>query len=85
MPADFELRPETRTVHSRGWGALTDAGLVAHMARISALFKAGSLESDWAQLWTSAPSTTSTAYRPPASGSLPKAIPGRASPSAPAS
>jgi len=51
VPADFELRPETRTVHSRGWGALTDADLVAHMARMSALFKAGSLAPDWAQLW----------------------------------
>ena len=27
MPADFELRRETRIVYSRGWGALTDADL----------------------------------------------------------
>ena len=51
MPADFELLRETRTVYSRGWGALTDADLAGHMARISALFKAGSLDGDWAQLW----------------------------------
>ena len=50
MPADFELMPGTRTVYSRGWGALTDADLLDHMARISALFKAGALDSDWAQL-----------------------------------
>ena len=51
MPADFELIPGTRTVYSRGWGALTDADLVGHMARISALFKAGQLDAEWAQLW----------------------------------
>ena len=51
MPADFELRRETRTVCSRGWGALTDADLLGHMARISALFKAGELDVEWAQVW----------------------------------
>ena len=51
MPADFELVPATRTVRSRGWGALTDADLIDHMARITALFKAGTLDADWAQLW----------------------------------
>ena len=51
MPADFELIPGTRTVYSRGWGALTDADLLGHMARISALFKAGALDAEWAQLW----------------------------------
>ncbi len=51
MPADFELRPETRTVYSRGWGALTDADLLGHMARIAVLFKTGALDGDWAQLW----------------------------------
>jgi hypothetical protein len=51
MPADFELIPGTRTVHSRGWGALTDADLLGHMARISALFKAGTLDVEWAQIW----------------------------------
>ena len=51
MPADFELIPGTRTVYSRGWGALTDADLLGHMARISALFKAGTLDTEWAQLW----------------------------------
>jgi hypothetical protein len=50
MPADFELIPGTRTVHSRGWGALTDADLLGHMARIAALFKSGVLDSDWAQI-----------------------------------
>ena len=51
MPADFELIAGTRTVYSRGWGALTDADLLGHMARISALFKAGTLDTEWAQLW----------------------------------
>ena len=51
MPADFELIPGKRIVHSRGWGALTDADLLGHMARISALFKAGTLDTDWAQIW----------------------------------
>ena len=60
MPADFELIPGTRTVHSRGWGALTDADLLGHMARIAALFKTGVLDGDWAQIATSAPSTTWT-------------------------
>ena len=50
MPADFELMPATRTVHSRGWGALTDADLLGHMERIAALFKSGVLDSDWAQI-----------------------------------
>ena len=50
MPADFESIPGTRTVHSRGWGALTDADLLGHMARIAALFKSGVLDSDWAQI-----------------------------------
>jgi hypothetical protein len=50
MPADFELQRETRTVYSRGWGALTDADLIEHTARIAALFKAGALDVDWAQL-----------------------------------
>jgi hypothetical protein len=50
MPADFELVPATRTVHSRGWGALTDADLIGHMERIAALFKTGVLDSDWAQI-----------------------------------
>ena len=49
MPADFELILGTRTVYSRGWGVLTDADLLGHMARISALFKAGTLDTDWAQ------------------------------------
>ena len=51
MPADFELIAGTRTVYSRGWGALTDADLLVHMARISALFKTGTLDTEWAQLW----------------------------------
>ena len=51
MPADFELRRETRIVYSRGWGALTDADLVGHQAHMTALFKAGRLDVDWAQLW----------------------------------
>ena len=51
MPADFELISGTRTVYSRGWGALTDTDLLGHMARISALFKAGELDAEWAQLW----------------------------------
>ena len=50
MPADFELVPGTRTVHSRGWGALTDADLLDHMAQIAALFKSRSIDSDWAQI-----------------------------------
>ena len=50
MPADYELRRGTRTVYSRGWGALTDADLLGHMARIAALFKAGVLDGDWAQI-----------------------------------
>jgi hypothetical protein len=50
MPADFELMPRTRTVYTRAWGALTDADLLGHMARITALFKAGAVDSDWAQL-----------------------------------
>jgi hypothetical protein len=51
MPADFELQRETRIVYSRGTGALTDADLVDHTARIAALFKAGTLDPDWAQIW----------------------------------
>ena len=50
MPADLELMPATRTVYSRGWGALTDADLIGHMERIAALFKAAVLDSDWAQI-----------------------------------
>ena len=50
MPADFELIHGKRTVHSRGWGALTDADLLGHMARIAALFKTGVLDGDWAQI-----------------------------------
>jgi hypothetical protein len=50
MPADFELMRPTRTVYSRGWGAVTDADLLGHMARIAALFKAGVLDGDWAQI-----------------------------------
>lgn len=51
MPADFELRRKTRIVYSRGWGALTDADLLGHQARMTALLKSGELGVDWAQLW----------------------------------
>jgi hypothetical protein len=50
MPADFELLRETRIVRSRGWGTLTDADLLGHVARITALFKNGTLDADWAQI-----------------------------------
>jgi hypothetical protein len=50
MPAQFELMRGTRTVHSRGSGALTDADLFDHMTRIAALFRAGVLDGDWAQI-----------------------------------
>ena len=85
MPADFELIPGTRTVYSRGWGALTDADLLGHMARISALFKAGTLDAEWAQIGTSPASRTRTVSRLPAFDGVRKEIPGRAPPSASAS
>ncbi len=50
MPADFELMPSTRTVYTRGWGTLSDTDLLNHMARISALFKDGVLDAEWAQI-----------------------------------
>ena len=50
MPADFELTSDTRTVHSRAWGALTDADLLDHSLRLGALFRAGDLGPDWAQI-----------------------------------
>jgi hypothetical protein len=50
MPAVFELLLSQRTVYSRGSGSLTDAELFEHMARISALFKEGVLDADWAQI-----------------------------------
>jgi hypothetical protein len=50
MPADFEVLSETRTVLTRAWGALTDDDLLRHMARITALFRAGVLDATWAQI-----------------------------------
>ena len=50
MPADFELMPSTRTVHTRAWGALSDSDLHDHMVRIAALFKDGVLDAEWAQI-----------------------------------
>ena len=50
MPADFELMPSTRTVYTRGWGSLSDADLLDHMARIAALFESGALDAEWAQI-----------------------------------
>ena len=50
MPADFELMPSTRTVYTRGWGSLSDADLLHHMARIAALFTRGALDAEWAQI-----------------------------------
>ena len=71
MPADFELRPETRTVHSRGWGALTDADSCSLTWRA---FRPCSRPARRRPIGRSsgisAPSTTWTAYRPPASGRL---------------
>ena len=78
MPADFELRPETRTVYSRGWGALTDADLSLTWRAFRPCSRPARSRPIGRSSGISAPSTTSTACRPPASGSLPKAIPGRA-------
>jgi hypothetical protein len=50
MPFDIELRPAERTVYTRVSGALTDAELLGHMARIAALFRDGTLDGDWAQI-----------------------------------
>jgi hypothetical protein len=50
MPADFEVLPDTRTVLTRAWGALTDEDLFRHMARIAALFREGALDFSWAQI-----------------------------------
>jgi hypothetical protein len=50
MPADFDVLPETRTVLTRAWGALTDEDLFRHMARIAALFRDGTLDASWAQI-----------------------------------
>ena len=50
MPADFELMPATRTVYTRGWGSLSDADLLDHMARIAALFKSGALDAECAHV-----------------------------------
>jgi hypothetical protein len=50
MPADFELMPSTRTIYTRGWGSLSDADLLDHMARIAALFRSGALDAEWAQI-----------------------------------
>lgn len=51
MPAQFELDPERRLVHSRAWGALTDADLVGHASAITALFRRGALDATWAQIY----------------------------------
>jgi hypothetical protein len=50
MPADMELMHATRTVHSRGWGALSDGDLFGHIERIAALFQEGVLDRTWAQI-----------------------------------
>ncbi len=50
MAEDLELMPSSRTAYSRAWGSLSDADLVRHRARIAALFKAGVLDADWAQI-----------------------------------
>jgi hypothetical protein len=50
MPADMELMHATRTVYSRGWGALSDADLFGHIERIAALFQEGVLDRTWAQI-----------------------------------
>jgi hypothetical protein len=85
MPADFELIPGTRTVYSRGWGVLTDADLLGHMARISALFKAGTLDVEWAQIWDFTGVENVDGVSTGGIDASRKAIPGRAPPSAPAS
>ena len=50
MPFDFELAPATRIVQSRAWGALSDAELLNHMARVAALFRQGAVDARWAQI-----------------------------------
>ena len=51
MPADFELKPSTRTVYSRGWGALTDADLLDHLIRLAGCMRDGSITPEWAQIY----------------------------------
>ena len=50
MPADFELVPGTRTVHSLGIGhaATRTPTSYGHIARIAALLEPGVLDGDWA-------------------------------------
>jgi hypothetical protein len=50
MPFDFELDRERRIVLSRASGSVTDEELLDHMARTRELFKAGVLNSTWAQI-----------------------------------
>jgi hypothetical protein len=51
MPVDFKLDKAKCIVHSRGWGDVTDADLMNHMARIQELFEEGTLNSTWAQVY----------------------------------
>ena len=50
MPLDFELDPQERIVQTRAWGLLEDADLYDHLARITELFDAGTLDEGWSQL-----------------------------------
>jgi len=50
MPADFELDESRRIVFSRAWGALTDAELLDHMARVKEAHEQGRIDSRWAQI-----------------------------------
>ena len=50
MPVVFELDRETRVVHSRAWGAVTEPELMRHVTGIRARFDDGILDATWVQL-----------------------------------
>lgn len=51
MPAGFELCENERIVYSRAWGDVTEADLTQHMNSVSELFREGTIDATWAQVW----------------------------------